>query len=75
MVNMTEKTYVEQPCGYCGGAGEVESSTCIACNGNKTFMVTEPPVQCQFCKGKGYMMIGAPCRTCKGSGWMGVKKK
>lgn len=75
MINMTEKTYVEQPCGYCAGAGEVEGETCIVCNGNKTYMVKEPPLACQFCKGRGYMMLGKPCRTCKGTGWMGVKKK
>ena len=75
MINMAEKTYVEQPCGYCGGTGEAEGKTCIACKGNKTFMVVDPPMKCQFCKGRGYLMIGAPCRTCKGTGWMGVKKK
>jgi DnaJ-class molecular chaperone len=75
MINMADKTYVEQPCGYCDGTGQKEGETCIACNGNKTFMVKEPPLKCQFCKGRGYMMIGSPCRTCKGTGWMGIKKK
>ena len=75
MIYMTDKTYVEEPCGYCAGAGEVEGETCIVCSGKKTFMVAEPPLQCQFCKGRGYMMLGRPCRTCKGTGWMGVKKK
>jgi DnaJ-class molecular chaperone len=71
---MTEKTYVEQPCGYCRGIGESEGKPCIACNGSKTFMVKEPALECQFCKGRGYMMLGTPCRTCKGTGWMGIKK-
>lgn len=71
---MAEKTYTEQPCGYCAGTGKSEGETCIVCNGNKTFMVKDPALPCQFCKGRGYMMLGTPCRTCKGTGWMGVKK-
>jgi DnaJ-class molecular chaperone len=71
---MTEKSYSEQPCGYCKGAGKVDGEECIACKGKAMIMVAEPPKQCQFCKGQGYMIRGSPCRTCKGTGWMGVKK-
>lgn len=74
-VIMTEKTYVEQPCAYCKGTGNVESDTCPACKGKAILMVAEPLLKCQFCKGQGYMIQGLPCRTCKGTGWMGVKRK
>lgn len=71
---MEEKTYSEQPCGYCKGTGKDEGDDCPACHGKATFMVKEPVLQCQFCKGVGYMMRGQLCRTCKGTGWMGIKK-
>jgi DnaJ-class molecular chaperone len=71
---MDEKTYVEQPCNYCKGSGKADGGECQVCHGKASFMVKEPPMKCQFCKGNGFMMPGSPCRTCKGTGWMGVKK-
>jgi len=75
MKNMEEKTYSEQLCGYCKGTGKVEGEDCPACHGKTTFMVREPPKNCQFCKGNGWTHKGQPCHTCKGSGWLGVKKQ
>ena len=72
---MEEKTYSEQLCGYCKGTGKVEGEECPICHGKTTFMVKEPPKNCQFCKGNGWTNKGQPCRICKGSGWIGVKKE
>lgn len=55
-------------CRYCDGTGKHQNEKCIVCDGKGKVEVVDKNRQCQWCKGRGYMMPGIPCTNCGGTG-------